>query len=428
MTSDNMTPLRGRLFLSLHILFPILLLLITALLFNLFPWDMAVQRYYYRGSWVLDNNVLVRIIYHYGNIPALLVTIGALIVFVHSIRDNSRYRTYRRLSLYLVLAMIVGPGLIVNSLLKDNWGRPRPRDIVEFGGRHQYEAPLRIDPASGGKSFPCGHATMGFYFFAPAFVLMLKRRKWGRALWVFGLLYGLLIGWVRVVQGGHFVSDVIFSGGIVYLSSVLLWRAMKLDKEPLYLSNKSSFRLRLWHKLLFWIIGIMIVITVLIATPYNRKQSPISDSSAPSFLNIELDNARVNLAFADTNLVQYSVNGFGFPGSQALLNVSENDDTPTITQDVRGFYSELNAEFNVIIDTLNTTGMRLRLSEGEVRVSAIKMATNNLGIAGKDEPFSDSASYQIRADNVIYESQNNFLLDSLGHPDSLNQNIDQGRK
>jgi len=324
--------------------------------------------------------------------------------------------------------MIVGPGLIVNSLLKDNWGRPRPRDIVEFGGRHQYEAPLRIDPASGGKSFPCGHATMGFYFFAPAFVLMLKRRKWGRALWVFGLLYGLLIGWVRVVQGGHFVSDVIFSGGIVYLSSVLLWRAMKLDKEPLYLSNKSCFRLRLWHKLLFWIIGIMIVITVLIATPYNRKQSPISDSSAPSFLNIELDNARVNLAFADTSLVQYSVNGFGFPGSQALLIVSENDDTLTITQDVRGFYSELNAEFNVIIDTLNTTGMRLKVSEGEVRVSAINIATNNLGIAGKDEPFSDSASYQIRADNVIYELQNNFLLDSLGHPDSLNQNIDQGRK
>lgn len=428
MTSDNMTPLRGRLFLSLHILFPILLLLITALLFNIFPWDMAVQRYYYRGSWVLDNNVLVRNIYHYGNIPAMLVTIGALIVFVHSFRDNSRYRTYRRLSLYLVLAMIVGPGLIVNSLLKDNWGRPRPRDIVEFGGRHQYEAPLRIDPASGGKSFPCGHATMGFYFFAPAFVLMLKRRKWGRALWVFGLLYGLLIGWVRVVQGGHFVSDVIFSGGIVYLSSVLLWRAMKLDKEPLYLSNKSSFRLWPWHNLLFWIIGIMIVITVLIATPYNRKQSPLSDSSVPSFLNIELDNARVNLAFADTNLVQYSVNGFGFPGSQALLNVSENDDTLTITQDVRGFYSELNAEFNVIIDTLNTTGMRLKVSEGEVRVSAIKMATNNLGIAGKDEPFSDSASYQIRADNVIYELQNNFLLDSLGHPDSLNQNIDQGRK
>lgn len=122
------------------------------------------------------------------------------------------------------------------------------------------------------------------------------------------------------------------------------------------------------------------------------------------------------------------MNGFGFPGSQALLNVSENDDTLTITQDVRGFYSELNAEFNVIIDTLNTTGMRLKVSEGEVRVSAINIATNNLGSAGKDEPFSDSASYQIRADNVIYELQNNFLLDSLGHPDSLNQNIDQGRK
>ncbi|HCX59124.1 MAG TPA: PAP2 family protein, partial [Candidatus Cloacimonas sp.] len=65
----------------------------------------------------------------------------------------------RKLYLFLVLAMIIGPGIIVNSALKENWGRPRPRDVEQFGGRYAYEAPLEIDLSSPGKSFPCGHAT-----------------------------------------------------------------------------------------------------------------------------------------------------------------------------------------------------------------------------------------------------------------------------
>ena len=39
-----------------------------------------------------------------------------------------------RAAVFLVLSLLLGPGLLVNVILKDNWGRPRPGSVVEFGG------------------------------------------------------------------------------------------------------------------------------------------------------------------------------------------------------------------------------------------------------------------------------------------------------
>ena len=36
--------------------------------------------------------------------------------------------------LFLFLGLLVGPGLVVNGILKDHWGRARPAEIIEFGG------------------------------------------------------------------------------------------------------------------------------------------------------------------------------------------------------------------------------------------------------------------------------------------------------
>jgi membrane-associated PAP2 superfamily phosphatase len=62
------------------------------------------------------------------------------------------------------LTSIVGAGLIVNALLKEYTGRPRPREVVEFGGNWEYRAALELGIPGQGQSFPCGHCTMGFIF------------------------------------------------------------------------------------------------------------------------------------------------------------------------------------------------------------------------------------------------------------------------
>lgn len=106
---------------------------------------------------------------------------------------------------------------MVNLVLKDNWGRPRPRQVIEFGGEHDYRSPF--DPSfvrKSGSSFVCGDASVDFSFFSLA--LFLRKRKW---LWLSGIA-GTVIGFSRIVQGAHFFSDVLFSGWVVWFCSIIL--------------------------------------------------------------------------------------------------------------------------------------------------------------------------------------------------------------
>jgi lipid A 4'-phosphatase len=45
-----------------------------------------------------------------------------------------------RAALFLLVTLVVGPGLFVNVLTKEHWGRPRPIDIPEFGGDEPFVA------------------------------------------------------------------------------------------------------------------------------------------------------------------------------------------------------------------------------------------------------------------------------------------------
>ncbi|OAN52201.1 hypothetical protein A6A04_00415 [Paramagnetospirillum marisnigri] len=124
-----------------------------------------------------------------------------------------------RRSLYLVASLALGPGLVVNVLLKDFWGRPRPSTIAEFSGPFQYvRALIPSDQCPDNCSFPSGHAALGFWMVAFA---LLASPAWRRPALRAALGFGVLVGGVRIAQGGHFLSDVIASGIIV--SGLCLW-------------------------------------------------------------------------------------------------------------------------------------------------------------------------------------------------------------
>jgi membrane-associated PAP2 superfamily phosphatase len=124
--------------------------------------------------------------------------------------------------LFLAALLALGPGLAVNGVLKPYWSRPRPKEIKAFGGTQEYISVWQRGPLGVGKSFPSGHASMGFYLMAPAFVLYRRRPRWALAFLLLGLAGGAVIGLGRVAQGQHFPSDVLWAGGLVYLSGVLL--------------------------------------------------------------------------------------------------------------------------------------------------------------------------------------------------------------
>jgi lipid A 4'-phosphatase len=120
--------------------------------------------------------------------------------------------TFRRL-VYLLTTVLLGPGLIVETVLKPNWGRARPDDLLQFGGVATYTPPLVIAEAcTRNCSFVSGHAAIAFWVTAYAFLVPPLYRA--RAL-VAGLIFGSAVGLMRIMQGAHFLSDVIYAGVIV---------------------------------------------------------------------------------------------------------------------------------------------------------------------------------------------------------------------
>ncbi|MBS4168683.1 phosphatase PAP2 family protein [Parachlamydia sp. AcF125] len=182
--------------------------------------DLAISRYFYSvKAGHFSSNLVYQWAYCYGTWPGLFLAMVALIVWALSFFTPA-WKKWRSSALLLVLTCAIGSGLIVHAILKDNWGRPRPRQTTEFGGQlhfRPYYLPHFAKQAEEAKSFPSGHSSMGFYFVA---LIVLGSALNKKVLVYTGivctLILGTLLSLTRIAQGGHFFSDVLFSGLIMW--------------------------------------------------------------------------------------------------------------------------------------------------------------------------------------------------------------------
>jgi lipid A 4'-phosphatase len=139
-----------------------------------------------------------------------------------------------RAALFLVLTLALGPGLLVNAVLKDHWSRPRPGMVTEFGGAMDFKP--WWDPRGACQancSFVSGETSSAVWLFAPA---LLLPAPWRYAALGGVAVYAAAIGFMRILLGGHFLSDVIFSaiftGLVIWTLHGLLfrWRSSPSDQ------------------------------------------------------------------------------------------------------------------------------------------------------------------------------------------------------
>ncbi|MGA2089317.1 MAG: phosphatase PAP2 family protein [Stellaceae bacterium] len=159
--------------------------------------------------------------------PVFTVVREALPYFVALLAAGSAALIFvpgrRRAGIFLLLALALGPGLTVNTLLKDHWGRPRPAQITEFrGNAHFVRAWEPSGQCRSNCSFPAGDPSVGFVLVAAAFLLPGKRQRCIAMAGAVGL--GAALGLMRIAQGGHFLSDVVASGFLVFGISWALYR------------------------------------------------------------------------------------------------------------------------------------------------------------------------------------------------------------
>lgn len=113
------------------------LLLAVALIFTLFPQvDQSVSGLFYRsgGGFFLYANPIIRTIN--GVVPPLAVGSGIVLATILAWTGWTKRPVAGlswRAAAYLLAVLLVAPGLLANTALKDHWGRARPSHTVTFG-------------------------------------------------------------------------------------------------------------------------------------------------------------------------------------------------------------------------------------------------------------------------------------------------------
>ncbi len=124
---------------------------------------------------------------------------------------------------FIVVAGTLGPGILVNSGFKENWQRARPYQVQPFGGTQQFtRATVMTDQCDNNCSFVSGHVACGIFF---ASLMLVDRRR--RVLWgTVGVASGLIIGFARMADSAHWLSDVLWACPITLACSWVVWKVL----------------------------------------------------------------------------------------------------------------------------------------------------------------------------------------------------------
>jgi lipid A 4'-phosphatase len=195
-----------------------------ALLFYVEPnLDLAVAKLLYISDHKFigtNSNAFTAVRHSFSALFYAVCTVTVIgCVITHAARR--RWLTLSSRSwLYLAVCLLMGPLTITNLGFKDHWGRPRPSTVVEFGGKKAFDPPLvPSNQCTRNCSFVSGEASSIFIVcFAAAFLFPNFALSWALA----GIVLGSAAGFVRMAEGGHFLSDVMFAGVLMALTAAIL--------------------------------------------------------------------------------------------------------------------------------------------------------------------------------------------------------------
>ena len=210
---------------------------LLAVLFIALPQlDLAASSLFYRGDghWVLNREDLWLAI-PYRGLPRIgqgLLVVLFLLWLGSFVPRLVKLKARRTLFGFLLAGALLGPILLVDATLKEHSGRTRPVNIEQFGGNKQFTpAFIPADQCAQNCSFVSGHVATASFIMAFGWLgAPAVRRRWLLASIAFGGLFAL----VRMVPGGHFLSDTIFAWFATYFS---LWVTEWLFRRLGWLSD-----------------------------------------------------------------------------------------------------------------------------------------------------------------------------------------------
>lgn len=203
---------------------------VTGVAFNFYPqWDLQISNVFYdertnfafRGGTFLGELRHVFMLFYY--IWYAICIIG----FVYAYQKSVPFLKFdAKAWLFQIACSILGPGIIANGILKEFWGRARPREITEFGRTADFTPVFTFsDQCASNCSFVSGEASAMFMIFA---ALALVAHNYRKIFLIFVLAAGGFVSLMRVGQGGHFITDCLVAGGLMMIVACGIYWLMYL--------------------------------------------------------------------------------------------------------------------------------------------------------------------------------------------------------
>lgn len=219
--------LRRQRFFWLHAVLPGLMLGLTFTALEQSGADVWLSAHFYdavSAQWPYKDHWLIQKVLHKGG-RLVFFSLAALMLgsLLWSCRKQSAWRNERRPLLYLFLATISGPLLIL--VLKNHTHIYCPWDLQLFGSQRPYIRffDLLSPGLPVGHCFPAAHAGSGYAFVSLYFCLLYSHKRYRYQGLGFALLLGVLYGVTQQMRGAHFLSHDVMSLLICWYSSLLLF-------------------------------------------------------------------------------------------------------------------------------------------------------------------------------------------------------------
>ena len=180
-----------------------------------YAFDIFLSSIFYYGDaqFFLQSQHIFSVIFRDVLLPFLLLYIFILPIIGSFAPIQKIYFGYKFHLKDIIFIWVSGATtliMIINILLKDMWGRTRPNDILEFGGTDVFTPWYKFgNSCVSNCSFVSGDASVGFTLIV--FYFITKKN-----IFIYlSLLFGASLGFVRIIAGGHFFSDIVFSQIII---------------------------------------------------------------------------------------------------------------------------------------------------------------------------------------------------------------------
>ena len=185
--------------------------------------DYRFSAIFFDGSFVEKGANLETFIYDSVDILSIILFLFLGILLILVLKNGGVYfGVFDKKSLvFLLTFFILTSGLVVNMTLKEFSGRARPSKVVQFGGDQQLTPPLlkAYECSNHNCSFSSGHSVLAFGIAVFALLFPMYKNR----IFFAALFYGILVSIARIAQGGHFLSDTLFSFFTVLFSMQLLF-------------------------------------------------------------------------------------------------------------------------------------------------------------------------------------------------------------